>query len=72
MKLAYTGPVGLSCDDTKLSPGFQPYWDRDAKCYFILGSSGTPIKVPDVESFQRLIEGGEISKATKVCDSRST
>lgn len=51
MKLAYTGPVGLSCDDTKLSPALQPYWDQVTKCHFILGGSSDPIQVPDVESF---------------------
>lgn len=65
-KLAYTGPVGLSCDDTKLSPALQPYWDRDAGSYFILGSAGDPIQVLDVKSFQRLIEEVGVSKATKV------
>lgn len=50
-KLGYTGPVGLSCDDTKLSSALHPYWDRDADCYVILGSCGDPIQVSDVESF---------------------
>lgn len=67
-KLAYTGPVGLSCDDTKLSSALQPYWDRDAGCYFILGGSGDPIRVPDVESFQELINEATVKKATKVRD----
>jgi hypothetical protein len=66
-KLAYTGPVGLSCDDTKLSSALQPYWDRDAECHFILGGSGDPIQVPDVESFRELIEEAGVKKATKVC-----
>ena len=68
-KLAYTGPVGLSCDDTKLSPAFQPYWDQDAGCYFILGSSADPIQIPDIDSFKALVEGADVIKATKVCDS---
>ena len=65
-KLAYTGPVGLSCDDTKLSSALQPYWDRDAKCHFILGGSGDPIRVPDVESFRKAIEEAGVTKAKKV------
>ena len=65
-KLSYAGPVGLSCDDTKLSPALQPYWDREAECYFILGSSGDPIQIPDVESFRELIEEAGVEKATKV------
>ena len=67
MKLSYAGPVGLSCDDTKLSPALQPYWDRDAGCYFILGGTGDPVRVPDVESFRELIEEAGVTKATKVC-----
>ena len=66
-KLAYAGPVGLSCDDTKLSPALQPYWDRDAECYFILGGTGDPVQVLDVESFRELIEEAGVDKATKVC-----
>lgn len=65
-KLSYSGPVGLSCDDTKLSTALQPYWDREAESYFILGGTGDPIQVPDVESFRRLIEEAGVSKATKV------
>lgn len=66
-KLSYAGPVGLSCDDTKLSSALQPYWDRDAGCYFILGGTGDPIRIPDVESFRELIEEAGVNKATKVC-----
>ena len=70
LKLSYHGPVGLSCDDTKLSPALQPYWDRNAGSYFILGGTGDPIKVPDVESFRKLIEEAGVIKATKVCGHR--
>jgi hypothetical protein len=46
----------------KLLLALQPYWDKDAISYVILGSTGDPIQVPDVESFQQLIEEANTTK----------
>lgn len=47
--LAYTGEVGLSCDDTKLTDGTHLYWDGKEKCHFLVGAVGHPIWVLNPE-----------------------
>jgi hypothetical protein len=65
--LSYTGPVGLSCDDTKLFASLRLYWDSDAKSYFLVGGVDGPYRVPDADSVREVITQGKIQKATKVC-----
>lgn len=68
-KLQYSGPVALSCDDTKLLASFRPYYDEDQKKYFVMGHTGDPYELVDHEAFQRVVESQELTKATKVNDS---
>ncbi|THH21626.1 hypothetical protein EUX98_g8318 [Antrodiella citrinella] len=49
--LKYNGPVGLSCDDTKLFATFRLYWDADENCHF---------------AFKAILEEARATKATKV------
>lgn len=63
----YTGPVGLSCDDTKLFAAFRPYYDRSRNVYYLLGSTGEPLEIRDPEDLARTIKEGNLQKATKVC-----
>ena len=43
--LKYPGPVGLSCDNTKLHLSLRTYWDADKGCHFLVGTTGEPIAV---------------------------
>jgi hypothetical protein len=65
--LNYTGPVGLSCDDTKLFSSLHLYWDAEKDAYFLVGGVGGPYCVLDAESVKQVIVEGKIDKATKVC-----
>ncbi len=64
--LEYTGPVGLSCDDTKLVPGLDPVYDKDRNGFVVLGGVGDPMPVADPEELNAAIAAGRISKAEKV------
>lgn len=64
--LDYTGPVGLSCDDTKLFSSLRLYWDNKENSYFLVGGEDGPYRVPDADSVKRVIAEGKIKNATKV------
>lgn len=64
--LEYTGPLGLSCDDTKLLASFRPYWDQDREGYYVMGHVGDPYRLADPESFKAVINSGDLVKGTKV------
>lgn len=64
--LNYTGPVGLSCDDTKLFSSLRLYWDSDENSYFLVGGADGPYRVPDADSVRDVIAQGTIRKVTKV------
>jgi hypothetical protein len=68
--LNYTGPVGLSCDDTKLFSSLRLYWDSDEKSYFLVGGVDGPYRVADADSVKEVIKQGKIQKATKVRTTR--
>lgn len=65
-KLNYYGPVGLSCDDTKLTPAFRPYYDKTTDKHYLLGSTGKPMVLADPDDLANVIEQGILEKATKV------
>lgn len=65
--LNYHGPVGLACDDTKLLPSFQPYYDSDQQCHVLLGHAGDILLLPEPSTFREAVENGIALKATKVC-----
>jgi len=64
--IKYTGPVGLSCDDTKLFPVFRPYWDAAKDAYFVVGCTGSPLRIADIEDFNSQLQRGLLEKVTKV------
>ena len=64
--LGYDGPVGLSCDDTKLFATFRLYWDAEQTSYFLVGGTDGPLRVADPESIKEVIEEAKAQKATKV------
>jgi hypothetical protein len=62
----YIGPVGLSCDDTKLFAAFRPYWDAKEETYYVVGCTGPPLRIANIEEFDRQLQRGCLEKATKV------
>lgn len=64
--LAYTGEVGLSCDDTKLTDGTRLYWDGKEKCHFLVGAVGGPIRVLDPEQMRKILDDPDTIRAKKV------
>ena len=64
--LDYDGPVGLSCDNTKLFATFCLYWDSNEKSYFLVGGVDGPLRVADAENIKEVIQDAKAQKATKV------
>jgi hypothetical protein len=64
--LNFDGPVGLSCDDTKLFATFRLFWDAETSSYSLVGGSNGPLRVADPDDVKRLIEESKTEKATKV------
>ena len=64
--LDYHGPVALACDDTKLFAALQLYWDKKENCYFLVGACQGPLRVPDIDAAQKVLDDPNINKATKV------
>ena len=64
--LDYEGPVSLSCDDTKLSPGLDPVYDQVSGKYLVLGGTGTPLQIAEPEELAEAIAEGRIQEADKV------
>lgn len=64
--IGYTGPVCISCDDTKLHPALRTYWDPTKKCHFIIGTTGDPIPVEDENNIREQIADAKEHAAKKV------
>ncbi|KAG6916064.1 hypothetical protein DXG01_008589 [Tephrocybe rancida] len=62
----YTGPVGCSCDDTKLFSSLRLYWDSNEQSYFLIGGTDGPHQVLDPDDVKQVLAEGKITKATKV------
>lgn len=65
--LAYKGPVGLSCDDTKLLGGLRLYWNKAEEAYFLVGAAEGPYRVIDPEKMEEVLKEAKLTKATKAC-----
>ena len=65
-KLGYTGPVALSCDDTKLLASFRPYYDEDRQGFYVMGHVGEPLQLANPEAFEEVLKQCQLNKATKV------
>lgn len=64
--LNYTGPLGLSCDDTKLFASLRLYWDGKQKSHFLVGGIDGPYRVADPDAVKEVIDQAKIIKASKV------
>lgn len=69
-RLQYSGPLALSCDDTKLLEGFRLYQSDDGtgqQKWFITGSTDdSPREVANIEELEEVLATGELQKASKV------
>jgi hypothetical protein len=65
-KLNYSGPLGLSCDDTKLFVAYRTYWDAQENTWFLVRATGEPVHVADVNELRGILDNGATQKATKV------
>ena len=65
--LKYSGPVSLSCDNTKLHPSLHTYWYASKECHFLVGTTGELIAMGDESLLHDLIvELEKKNTATKV------
>ena len=62
----YSGPVRLSCDNSKLFPAFRPYFDSKEDVYYVVGCTGTPLRIANIEESNTQLKWGLLEKATKV------
>jgi hypothetical protein len=60
------GPLGLSCDDTKLFPAFRMYWDSERKAHFVVGGVDGPMRVANPDRLREMLQDLGTVKATKV------
>ena len=59
----YSGPVGLSCDETKLFAAFHPYFDCCCNVYYLLGNTGELLEINDPEDFADVMREGEFEES---------
>ena len=62
----YPGPVGLSCDDTKLLSGLRLYWDGSKKKHVLVGGTDGPIEIANPDDIEAIMNDPDIAKGTKV------
>jgi hypothetical protein len=64
--LKYDGPLGLSCDDTKVLAGLRLYHDKVKNADFLVGGVEGPIRVADPEAMKRILADPAVERGTKV------
>ncbi|KAJ7903985.1 hypothetical protein B0H13DRAFT_1620960, partial [Mycena leptocephala] len=62
----WSGPVSMSCDDTKLSASLRLYWDAEQKKHIIVGSTSGPCEVEDPDMVRKVIQDASPGKAGKL------
>jgi hypothetical protein len=65
-KYPNNGPLALGVDDTKLLPAFWPYFNGSTKKWYIVGGTGDPLEVSDINALETQLENGRGSLATKL------
>jgi hypothetical protein len=65
-KYPVEAPLALSVDDTKLLPAFRPYFDRSASKWFLVGKTGEPLEVADIDELAGQIDNARGLLATKL------
>src|SRR5258708_15202385 len=64
-KIDYKGFCALACDDTKLLPSLQPYYDPEQKLWMIVGNGGHPIVVANEDKLMQVLDHNNIVWANK-------
>ena len=64
--LDYDGPVGVSCDETKLFSTYRLYWDGDQKQYYLIGGVDGPILCLNEDDIRHALEMNKDRIGTKV------
>ncbi|KAF9231491.1 hypothetical protein BU15DRAFT_82327 [Melanogaster broomeanus] len=64
--LNYMGPLGLSCDDTKLYPALRTYWDANTSSYYLVGHTGDPLAIANADELHMALQTLKDKKATKL------
>ena len=63
----YEGPVALGCDDSKLHPSLQVYWDDSVSNHILIGTTvQKKIVVANPEELQAMLVQYKDDVATKV------
>ena len=65
-KINYKGFCALACNDTKLLPSLQPYYDLDQESWMIVGNAGNPVVVANKDELMRVLDHNDIVQANKV------
>lgn len=64
----YKGPVALGCDDSKLHPSLQVYWDDSISEHILIGTTvQKKVVVTNPEELRALLAQYKEDVATKVC-----
>jgi len=64
----YKGPVALGCDDSKLHPSLQVYWDDSISEHILIGTTvQMKIVVANPEELRAILTQYKDNVATKVC-----
>nr|GAT48523.1 predicted protein [Mycena chlorophos] len=64
--MGWSGPVAMSCDDTKLQAALRPFYDENRQSWCILGSTGAPMLIANLPEFRQAVELGTVERATKL------
>lgn len=64
--IGYSRPVCLSCDDRKLTPVLQTYYDAKTKVWHLVGGTGGPILIADNEELLKVLQNNKVEKVSKV------
>jgi hypothetical protein len=59
-------PLSLSVDNTKLLPSLRPYFDGINKKWFLVGTTGEPLEISDLNLLEEQIESARSQLATKL------
>jgi hypothetical protein len=66
--ISYQGPVALGCDDSKLHPSLQVYWDDSISEHILIGTTvQEKIIVANPEELRAMLVQYKNNVATKVC-----
>ena len=64
----YKGPVALGCDDSKLHPSLQVYWDSSISEHILIGTAcQDKLIMANPEELRTLLTEHKDNIATKVC-----